>query len=291
MVTQLYPFQSRFFDRSGLKMHFIDEGSGPAVVMLHGNPTWSFYYRNLVKSLRGQFRCIVPDHIGCGLSDKPSSQRYSYSLADRIQDLTALLDHLAIDRCTLIVHDWGGMIGAAWAVRHAEQVRSLVAMNTAAFRKPASKKLPTALWLGRNTWLGTVLIRGLNLFCSSAASVGVQRKPLPPEVRKEYLRPYNSWRNRIAVDRFVKTIPLAEHDPGFDIILEVEQGLAALRDRPIMCAWGLRDFVFDQHFLNEWLVRFPHAVVHRYEDAGHYVLEDAEDDLRQRIHAFLTANA
>ena len=114
-------------DSRGLRLHYIDEGEGEPVVMLHGNPSWSFLYRNLIDSLRGSHRVIVPDHIGCGLSEKPDDSRYTYTLQSRMDDLEDLLDHLGLDReLTLVLHDWGGMIGMAYAARHPERIaRSL----------------------------------------------------------------------------------------------------------------------------------------------------------------------
>jgi haloalkane dehalogenase len=284
----LYPFAGHFFDAGGARLHYLDEGRGPPVVMVHGNPTWSFYYRDLVLRLRGRYRCIVPDHVGCGLSDKPDESRYPYTLDRRVQDLTALLDHLRLDRdVTLVLHDWGGMIGSAWATRFPERVKRLVVLNAAAFPLPAGKRLPLSLWVGRNTALGGVLIRGLNLFCRLAAEWCVVRRPLPPAVRRMYLAPYDSWANRVAVLRFVQTIPLKPGDPGYDIVAATERGLAQLRDRPVLICWGMRDFVFDHHFLTEWERHFPAAEVHRYEDAGHYILEDAGDEVGMRVEEFL----
>ena len=142
----------RDFDRDGLKLHYIDEGSGEPIVMVHGNPTWSFYYRHLIDSLRDSYRVIVPDHIGCGLSDKPDDSRYRYTLSSRVDDLERLLDHLGLDRdLTLIMHDWGGMIGMAYAARHPERIARLVVSNTAAFHKPASKPMPRALTICRDS--------------------------------------------------------------------------------------------------------------------------------------------
>jgi haloalkane dehalogenase len=287
VVSALYPFHGRYLDRNGIRLHYLDEGDGAPVVMLHGNPSWSFYYRNLVLALRGDHRCIVPDHIGCGLSDKPSPRQYDYSLHSRIADLEALLDHLHIGACSLVVHDWGGMIGLAWAVRNPKRVSRLVILNTAAFHLPKSKRLPLALWLGRNTGLGTLLIRGLNLFCRRAASIGVQRKPMAAEVRAEYLRPYDSWRNRVAISKFVQTIPIEPGDAGYEIVTEVDNGLAQLQAVPMLIAWGLRDFVFDQHFLAEWERRFPNAEVMRFEDGGHYILEDAGEEIIPCVCRFL----
>ena len=120
--------------------------------MVHGNPSWSFYYRNLVLALRDRYRCIVPDHIGCGLSDKPGDDRYDYTLSRRVDDLERLLEHLGItENITLVVHDWGGMIGMAYAVRHPERIKRLVILNTGAFHLPKSKPFPLGLRICRDT--------------------------------------------------------------------------------------------------------------------------------------------
>jgi pimeloyl-ACP methyl ester carboxylesterase len=138
-ADRLYPFSSHFLETRGLRLHYLDEGprDGPPVLMLHGNPTWSFYYRNLVLALRGQYRCIVPDHIGCGLSDKPGDESYDYRLRSRIEDLDTLLGTLDLRQpLTLVGHDWGGMIGFAWAVRNPDRIARCVVLNTAAFPMP-----------------------------------------------------------------------------------------------------------------------------------------------------------
>ncbi len=167
----------RDFDRGGLKLHYIDEGSGEPVVMLHGNPTWSFYYRHMIDSLRGSYRVIAPDHIGCGMSDKPDDSQYNYTLASRVDDLELLLDHLGLDRdLTLVMHDWGGMIGMAYAARHPERIARLVVSNTAAFHKPSSKPMPRALAICRDSRLGAFLVRGLNVFCLGTAAIGCKRQ-------------------------------------------------------------------------------------------------------------------
>lgn len=289
MVSQtLYPFKSNWWQRDQLKLHYLDEGSGPPVVMVHGNPTWSFYYRELVKLLSPHYRCIVPDHIGCGKSDKPSDEDYHYTLASRVDDLEGLLTHLNIDQpITLIVHDWGGMIGSGYAVRHPDMIKNMIVMNTAAFHLPNTKAFPPALKIGRDTWLGTLLIRGGNAFCRSAAKVCVKRKPLAKDVKQAYLAPYNSWQNRIATLRFVQDIPLKPGDPSYALVDEIAQNLSKLKDVPMLLCWGLKDFVFSEHFLIEWEKRFPHAEVHRFADVGHYVLEDALEEVGPLIQTFI----
>ncbi len=281
----------RDFDRDGLRLHYLDEGAGEPVVMVHGNPTWSFYYRNLVEALSGRYRAIVPDQIGCGLSDKPDDSRYAYTLESRVDDLGALLDHLGVDRgITLVVHDWGGMIGMAYAARHPERVARLVVLNTGAFPLPASKPFPWPLWICRNTRLGAWLVRGGNAFCRIAARVGCKRRPMGPDLRAAYMAPYDSWASRIAVLRFVQDIPLRPTDRGSDIVRSTANALDQFADRPVLIAWGLKDFVFDRHFLDEWTRRFPGAEVLRFEDGGHYILEDAGEAIIPRIQSFLASH-
>lgn len=286
-----YPFASHYFAQGVARLHYLDEGTGDPVVMVHGNPTWSFYYRNLVLALRESSRCIVPDHIGCGLSDKPGLDRYDYSLKSRIDDLEALLDHLGLTaNLTLVVHDWGGMIGMGYAARYPERIKRIVAGNTGAFPLPRAKALPRSLWLGRNTQLGAWLILKRNAFCRAAVKWCVTRKPLPADVRAMYLMPYDSPEHRIAVLKFVQTIPLKPTDPGWDIVAGTAESLHKFSHTPTLLLWGLRDFVFDRHFLAEWQRYFPHAEVHTWEDCGHYLLEDAGQEAIPKVKEFLTKN-
>lgn len=283
-----YPFTGKRFDLDGLGYHYLDEGSGPPVVMLHGNPSWSFYFRTLVLALRDRYRCIVPDHIGCGLSDKPGGDRYDYTLSRRVGDLERLLEHLgATENITLVVHDWGGMIGMAFAVRHPERIRRLVILNTGAFHLPKSKPFPLGLRICRDTALGTLLVRGFNAFSVGASYVGCKRNPMNAGLRALYQLPYNSWQNRIATLRFVQDIPLSPGDRGYDLVSAVSEGIGQFSSLPIFICWGEKDFVFDKHFLAEWESRFPDAEIHRYADCGHYILEDAGEEVVPLIRTFL----
>jgi cis-3-alkyl-4-acyloxetan-2-one decarboxylase len=284
---RLYPFRGYFLDRGGVRMHYLDEGAGEPVLMVHGNPTWSLYWRRLVQGLADRYRCVVPDHIGCGLSDKPDDSRYRYTLASRIDDLEALVEHLGLERVTLAVHDWGGAIGFGWAVRHPEQVRRLVILNTAAFHLPLGKRVPWQLRLVRDSRLGVFLVRGFNAFARGAAWVGCTRRRMPVEVRDAYCAPYDSWANRIATARFVQDIPLGPGDPAYPVVDEISAGLIRLADRPAIICWGERDFVFDRHFLAEWERRLPAAEVHCFADGGHYVMEDAADEIVPLVRRFL----
>lgn len=286
-----YPFERHFHAIRGLKQHYLDEGQGEPVVMVHGNPSWSFYYRKLVSALRHHHRVIVPDHIGCGLSDKPDDAAYAYTLQQRVDDLSDLLEHLGIDqRITLVVHDWGGMIGMAYACRHPERIARLVILNTAAFHLPKNKPLPFSLKLCRDTPLGPLLIRGLNMFARSAAYIGCKRNPMSASLQAAYCSPYHNWRTRIATLRFVQDIPLREGDSAYALVSSIESNLAQFSDRPMLIGWGELDFVFSTEFLQRWIEYFPDAEVHRYADCGHYILEDAGDELIAHIVSFLDKN-
>ena len=288
-----YPFTPKTFEvRPGLSMSYLDEGprDGEVVVMLHGNPSWSYYWRNLVSGLSDKYRCIVPDHIGMGFSDKPEDSTYEYTLQSRVDDVSALLRHLGITGpVTLAVHDWGGMIGFGWALSHAQQVKRLVITNTAAFPLPAAKKMPWQLSLGRDSQFGAFIIRAFNAFSSGASYQGVETK-MPADVRRAYVSPYNTWSNRISTLRFMQDIPLQPGDKAWPLVAEAGRRLPEFADRPAFIGWGLQDFVFDKHFLDDFRAALPNAEVTAFEDAGHYVLEDKQAILVPAIRKFLDAN-
>jgi len=283
----LYPFERHRLDLDGLRYHYLDEGDGEVVVAVHGNPTWSFYYRDLVRDLSDEYRVVVPDHMGCGLSDKPSDDDYDYTMSRRIDDFAALMDDLDLTDINLVVHDWGGMIGLAWAVRNPERIKRLVILNSAAYHLPKSKRFPWQLWMVRDTPLGPLMVRGFNAFARGAASLACTRKRLSKEVRDAYCAPYDSWADRIATLRFVQDVPLRPGERGYDIVSDTAARLDELSDRPVLVCWGDKDFVFDHHFLEEWLRLYPDAEVHRFPDCGHYILEDASEEIIPLIRRFL----
>ena len=287
----LYPFESHFRDINGFKYHYVDEGSGEPVVMVHGNPTWSFYYRELIKSLSGRYRTIAPDHIGCGLSDKPGSKAYGHRLKDRVDDLEVLIENLEIkEKITLVLHDWGGFIGMAYALRHPERIRRFVLMNTAAFLPPTGKPIPLILKLIRGLRpLAILAVQGFNLFALGALYKN-SYNGLSQDVKAGLIAPYNCWKNRIATLKFVQDIHLTENNPSYGVVKQVDKNLKLFLNFPILICWGEHDFVFDLDYLEEWQRRFPDAEVHRFPDAGHYVLEDAAEKVIPLIERFLSRN-
>ncbi len=291
----LYPFKSHYMEiGASLQYHYIDEGNGEPIVAVHGNPTWSFYFRQLVKGLSSYYRTIVPDHIGCGLSEKPNSDRYSYILKSRVDNMEEFILRLGINTgITLVGHDWGGMIAMAYALRNPAKIARIVLMNTAAFHPPRGikrKKLPLRLALVRNfTFLSKPAVQGLNLFAYAALYMASAKK-LPQAVRKGLIAPYNSWSNRTAIFNFVRDIPMKFGDSSYTLVSAVDSDLPKLAHLPMLICWGMQDFVFDQTYLNEWCRRFPRAYIHAFADAGHYILEDKPREIILIIKDFLKNN-
>jgi len=226
--------------------------------------------------------------MGCGLSDKPASEQYGFQLRDRVTDLTALMDHLKLDRpLTLIVHDWGGMIGLAWALDHLDRIGRIVILNTAGFFPPGKKTLPLRLKLIRSgRCLMQPAVLGLNLFARAALYMAPFR-PLSPQVKAGLMAPYNRPKNRLATFKFVLDIPLSPKDPSGAIVARVDQNLKRICNRPALILWGAHDFVFDRDYFREWRRRLPMAEAHWFDDAGHYLLEDIPDRIISHIKQFL----
>jgi haloalkane dehalogenase len=276
-----YPFKTHKFEIDGHLMSYVDEGQGRVIVMLHGNPTWSFFYRNLIKLLRKNYRVIAPDHLGCGLSDKP--QDYPYRMADHVANIERLLEYLQIEKHSLVLHDWGGAIGMGYAAEHHERIEALVIMNSAAFRSP---RIPWRIAVCRLKFLGPLLVRGLNLFARAALFMAVKKR-MPKPVRQGFLAPYDNWENRVAILRFIEDIPLDIRHPSYESLMRAEGGLDYFTENPTLILWGGRDFCFDDSFYHEWQRRFPNARSIYLESAGHYLLEDANGEVDHLITGFL----
>lgn len=283
--ADLYPFESHWLELPSARMHYIDEGprDAPVLFFVHGNPTWSFYWRNLILHFRDRFRCVAMDHIGCGLSDKPED--YPYTLAQRIADVETLAETLNLERITMVVHDWGGAIGMGFAGRHPDKIERFVIFNTAAFR---SKTIPFSIALCRIPVFGALAVRGLNGFVEVAQFRAIfDRDRLKSPVRQGYVDPYDSWKNRVAIHRFVQDIPMSPSHPSWATLTQVEEGLAQFADTPMVIIWGDDDFCFDTEFRHEWERRFPKAKVWSMPDASHYVVEDAIDRVIPWMDEFL----
>ena len=269
---RLYPYESRSHLVGGVRLNYVDEGRGQPLLMVHGNPTWSFYWRNLIEAFRGRRRCVAVDHVGCGMSEQP--QQYDYSLRRHTDNLIELIDALDLREATLLAHDWGGAIGLGAVCARRDRFRQLVLFNTGAF---PPHFVPLRIRLCRTPLLGRAAIRGLNLFARAALSMAVER-PLDREVRAGLLAPYGNWRQRVAIWRFVRDIPFSSAHPTWQVLAQLERDIQQL-DLPTQLIWGMRDWCFNPSCLERFQQLMPHAEVTRLEQAGHYVVEDEAEQI------------
>jgi acyl-CoA synthetase (AMP-forming)/AMP-acid ligase II/pimeloyl-ACP methyl ester carboxylesterase len=262
-------------------MHYVDEGSGPVVVCLHGNPTWGFLFRNLIAALRDDFRVIVPDHIGCGLSDQPGD--VCFRAGDRIGHLEDLLAELGVGRFSLVMHDWGGPLGTGLAVRRPADVERLVYFNTTLAEMAL---LPGMIRRAAAPVIGRLLTQDTMQFLKLLTSFGVVQA-MPEEVKRGYLRPYRSRAGRRAIWGFVQDIPFSPSHPTAPLMDDMVARLPALADTPVKIIWGMKDPCFHPGILRQVAARFPQAEVVRVPDASHLVLEDAPGRSIAAVREFL----
>jgi len=315
----LYPFQSQWMEWPDGRMHYVDEGpefgvagvsdadwtqnvgsateSPPSKTLLfvHGNPTWSFHWRRLILALRSRYRSIAPDHLGCGLSDKPPRL---LGLDEHIENLVALINRLKLENITLVAQDWGGAIGLGAMLRMPERFSRIVLFNTGAF---PPRYIPWRIRACRLPVLGRLAVQGGGLFSRAALRMTLARRQrLDPAVAAGYLAPYNSWQNRRAVYGFVRDIPRPRRrvspkpasesrrdSATWHTLADIERGLPTLADRHALLVWGLRDWCFRPDCLERFVEAWPHAEVHRLADVGHWVVEDAPDESLAIVQRFL----
>lgn len=285
---EIYPYESHYIEINGYQMHYIEEGEGETLLMIHGNPTWSFYYRRMIDHFKSTYKVIAPDHIGYGFSDKPTD--YSYTLGNQIKNLETFIEKKGLKNITLIMHDWGGAFAMGYAVRHAENIKRLIFLNTGAFTIPEeiNNNKPWQLLMVRTPILGKLFVQGFNAFSKYAIILAIKNKERrTKEVKAGYLAPYDSWNHRVAVLQAVEDIPFKEDAPSHKELKYIEDRLNEFNSVPKIFFWGGEDFVFNDIVLDKWLEFYPDAEVHRFPDAGHYVLEDAYPTIIPEMETFL----
>ncbi len=286
-LTSFLDSQPLFHNVGGGNIHYCDQGRGEVVVMLHGNPTWSYLYRHLIVTLRNNYRVIAYDHLGCGFSDRPPAARYAWTLAQRIADFEKLLAALGVtEKITLVMHDWGVAIGCGYAVCNPERIARLVVCNGAAFPLPPTKTFPWQLRLFRHRLLGKLLVQDSSFFLHALLLVCAQKK-IPPAIKASYLAPYLRRAERQALWQFIADIPLTTSDRSFATLSAIADNLHRLTALPILLCWGKRDFIFDKSFLRQWCIHFPRAQLREYEHCGHLLLEDDPHRISRDVRDFL----
>jgi haloalkane dehalogenase len=266
----LYPFESRFADVDGARVHYVDEGSGPPLLLLHGNPTWSFLYREIIKGLQDRFRCIAPDHPGFGLSQAPDG--YGFKPADHAGVIERLVLQLDLREVTMMVQDWGGPIGFAVATRHPDRFARFVIANTWAWPKADPGTQAFSRILGSP--VGRYLILQRNFFVEKAIPGSMKRRKLSKDVMDAYRGPFPTPESRKPVHVFPREI-LASRP----FLAEIERGLPALRDRPALLVWPTKDVAFGERERRRWEHLFPQHRTVLIEGAGHYVQEEAPEEI------------
>jgi haloalkane dehalogenase len=275
-----YPFTSQFFETDIGKMHYLDEGEGSPIVFVHGNPSWSYQYRNVIKELSKNHRCIAPDMIGFGLSDKPAD--WSYLPKEHSRLIDGFLESLDLEKITLVVGDWGGPIGLSYAIKHSVRIKNIVITNT-------------WLWSVKKDWyyqmfskfaggpIGKILIYRRNLFARDIVKAAFgDKKKLTKEVHEHYLKPLENKKERKGSWVFPREIIGSSKWLG-----SLWDRRSALEDKNILIAWGMKDIAFKKKELKRWSEEFPNARVVKYSDAGHFVGEERPEEFASEIRKML----
>lgn len=275
----IYPFESHYFRTDHGDLHYVDEGSGKPVVMVHGNPTWSFLYRKMIDPLSSDYRCVTPDHLGFGLSDKPES--FSYRPEDHAENFEALMLELDLTNVTLVCQDWGGPTSLHFAVNHPDRIRSIVVMNT--FMFPLTHRWDA--WLFSKTLGGPLGRFGIRYF-NSIVNWGIPiatYKSLSETVMRHYREPFRNPENRRPIWTFLQSI----HD-STPFLEELWSKREALSDVPFSFVWAEDDPTFGDRELNRWRQFKPDAPVRRLHHASHFLQEDHGDEIAGIIDEFLS---
>ncbi len=281
-----YPFKPYYLDIGGFKMHYVDQGEGEPVVMLHGDPTWGYLWRKFIPSVSDTHRVIVPDHMGMGKSSVPKDP-YPYLLQHHISNLEELMLSLKLRDITLILHDWGGPVGMGFAVRHPELIKRLVLTNTWAFAKWPGGEFPRLLEIIRSE-RGESFVLEKNGYVKRAL-LGTANYPenYNSQVLDAYLAPFTTPESRLALLSWSRDIALSESDWSYGDMKHIEDNLSIFTNIPVLLIWGMLDPVLPCSVLEKWRRVYPHAQVCEIEDANHFLQEDAPKRVIGEIKLFL----
>ncbi len=278
--TKEYPFESKYLELEAGKMHYIDEGQGSPIVMIHGTPSWSFLYRNLIKILRKTHRCIAMDFIGFGLSDKPEG--WSYKPRAHAANFEKLMDHLQLKNITLLVHDFGAPIGLAYAINHPDNVKNIVMLNTWTWSLAKHQKLSKAskYLVGP---LGKFLYNKLNKTNSAAVTeLFDEETKLPKSIQQQYVQALGGPEE--PVGSLACARELVGVSKWYD---ELWQERKKIQDIPTLILWGERDKHVKIEALQTWKEFFHECYVIHFEDSGHFLQEENADEVAGYVHNFI----
>ncbi len=293
-----YPFKPNYVTVNGLRLHYVDERpknnpDAEPIVMLHGNPTWSYLYRNFVPPLLDAgYRCVVPDHMGYGKSEK-SIDRGEFLLKRKIEYFTEVMDQLDLRDITLVMQDWGGGIGLGYAVEHADRIKRLIIMSTWAFVFPEDvpeEGIPPLLAMCRRPEIGETMLLAYNVFVEGFLPLAIVRKEkITPQLLDAYRAPFPDYNSRIPT-MAIQDVPLRKDQPSYATMQAIQEKLGVL-NLPTCLIWGEDDHVFPpDNVLPVWQGLYPHSETHMIPRAGHFLQEDAPDEICDVIIDFLKRN-
>ncbi|MDX5436939.1 MAG: alpha/beta fold hydrolase [Pontibacter sp.] len=278
--TLLYPFRHHTWQSGHGLLHYVDEGEGDPILFVHGTPTWSFLWRRQLRALSRQFRCIAPDHLGFGLSEKPAG--FSYTPEGHADNLERLIEHLQLKNITLVVHDFGGPIGLRYAIRHPDNVKRLVILNSWMWSLEGEKTMMKVSRFMAGP-IGKFLYLQLGFSARVLLPLGYHaRKHLTQDIRQHYLKPLAQPKSRSGTWMFAKALHQASTYYAQDLWEKREQ----LKDIPKLILWGEKDKLLPLHFLDKWKQAFPEAKVVKF-DAGHFLQEEKGGEITDQIRSFL----
>jgi haloalkane dehalogenase len=278
-----YPFQPHFLSLDAGRMHYVDEGQGETIVMVHGTPTWSFLYRNLIKTLSSNYRVIAPDHIGFGLSEKP--EHWSYLPQEHARNLNSLIEQLDLKDITLVVHDFGGPIGLSYAIEHPENVKQIVILNTFLWSLKGDRQfeLPGKIF---NNPIGRFAYKRLNFSPKvMIRSAWGDKKKLTKEIHRHYIQALPTPSDRQGTWVFLQQ--LIGSSDWYRSLWERRDNI---RSKPALILWGMKDIAFKQKELERWKSLFPEAQVVCFPEAGHFLQEEEGESIASVMENFLRVN-
>ncbi len=271
-----YPFKSNYESIDGVRIHYVDEGSGPPILMVHGQPTWSYLYRKIIPPLvAAGYRCVAPDLMGFGLSDKPTDES-AYTLPRHVELVTGLVEKLELKGITTIGQDWGGPISLRYAIDHQDNVRSLVILNTLVRTTPVPLLFTLVF---RNGGFSSFLIRKMDLFRKMAFRRGWPfRRPLEAGVMEQYKMPHPTAASRAGIGAFPKMIPGNDRHPNAAYISEIDSVLRTW-DVPVLVMFSDGDIAFKPEEGQRIASMVPNGRFHPVRNEGHYLQEDADEEI------------
>ena len=276
-----YPFTPNFFKLPEGRMHYVDEGEGDPVVMVHGTPVWSFVYRNLIKDLSANYRAIAPDHLGFGLSDKP--ENWSARPADHARNLDELIKNLNLKNITLVVHDFGGPIGLSYALENPQNVARLVIFNSWMWSLADDKNIARGSRLFGGA-LGKLLYKGLNLSPKMLIpQVTGDKSKLTKEIHQHYINAFPKWGDRHAPWAMAREL-LASSD-WFDGLWQKRE---RIKNIPALILWGMKDPTLNPAYLERWRELFADSEIIEFPNAGHFLQEEEPTKISAAVRRFLS---